>query len=162
MQLFLVLSVLAWQTPSPLPNPLAGHWAGKITYTRTEDGQTKDKEIIIEDLVIDENLLVSGTFGSPAADSSKTQIGDGKAKITPEGEFDRILLWMANKRTLLCNFHGTVELSKDGQTMTGKKFFVRDLGTSHGNTDDRDCPAKIELHRTKSGAFAPFFLPTHQ
>lgn len=133
-----------------------GHWEGTITYSRPND--TLVKEITIEDLVIDDQLVVSGTFGKPAAKSSETRIGNGKSKISPDGEFDRTLLWVG-KNTALCNFSGTVELSKDGQTMTGKKFIVRDFGTINGSSDDEYCTAKLELHRKPiKGATAPFFF----
>lgn len=141
---------------TPAPSPFVGHWEGKITYSRSDDSWPT--EIGIVDLVIDDQLIVSGKFGKPAADSSMTKIGGDNAKISSDGEFNRILLWIG-KEPAFANFHGTVELSKDGLTMTGKKAIVRDFGKSKGSWDDEDCPAKLELYRKPDkGATAPLFL----
>lgn len=151
-----LLFVVALFGQGAAESSFVGHWEGKITYSRPND--TLVNEIVIEDLVIDDQFVVSGTFGKPAAKSSETRIGNGKSKISPDGEFDRTLLWIG-KNTALCNFRGTVELSKDSQTMTGKKFIVRDFGTTNGGSDDEDCSAKLELHRKPiKGATAPLFL----
>lgn len=141
----------------PIPSPfVVGHWEGTITYSRSDDAWPK--EIVIVDLTIDERLNVTGKFGKPAYESSSTRIGGDDAKISLEGEFSRILFWIG-KEPAFAHFRGTVELSKDGLTMLGKKVIVRDFGKSRGNWDDEDCRAEFKLHRIKSGAFAPIPLP---
>ncbi len=156
--LFIVVALIGQSTP--VSSPYIGHWEGKITYSRPNDPWPKEIEIV--DLVIDEKLNVSGRFGKPAHDSSMTKIGGDNTKISPTGEFSRILLWIG-KEPAFAHFRGTVELSKDGQMMIGKKVIVRDFGKSRGNTDDVDCSAKFELHRKPDkGASAPFFSSTNR
>ncbi len=139
----LLVFVLLGQS-STAPSSFIGHWEGKITYSRPNDPWPV--EIVIVDLVVNEDLTVSGKFGKPAAKGAETRLGGDDAKISPEGEFNRILLWI-DRNPAFCHFRGTVELSKDCQIMTGKKFIVRDFGKTRGNGDDQDCPATIELHR---------------
>ena len=141
---------------SPVPSSFTGHWEGKITYSRPNDPWPV--EIVIVDLVVNEDLTVSGKFGKPAAEGVETRLGGDGAKISPEGEFNRILLWI-DRNPAFCHFRGTVELSKDGLTMLGKKVIVRDFGKSRGDWDDEDCLATLELHRKPiRGATAPSFL----
>ncbi|MEK7535066.1 MAG: hypothetical protein AAB563_01530 [Patescibacteria group bacterium] len=137
---------------SPVPSSFTGHWEGKITYSRPNDPWPV--EIVIVDLVVNEDLTVSGKFGKPAAEGVETRLGGDGAKISPEGEFNRILLWI-DRNPAFCHFRGKVELSKDGLTLTGKKFIVRDFGKTRGNADDEDRPATLELHRIKSGGHPP-------
>ena len=154
----LLALALIGQSPAP-PSPFIGRWEGKITYTRPiANGLPEQKLIIIEDLVIDEHLRVSGTFGYPAAEASVTRIGKDSPKISPAGEFEIVVLAIGNYPAF-CHFRGTVELSSDGKKMTGLKFIIRDFGESRGNGDDQDCPASIELHRTNpAAARRPFSL----
>lgn len=144
---FIVIALLGQTTPAP--SPYIGHWEGKITYSRSDEPWPTDIEIV--DLVIDEKLAVSGKFGKPAAESSKTKIGGNDAKISSDGEFGLTLLWIG-KEPAFAHFRGTIELSKDGLTMTGKKVIVRDFGKSKGSWDDLNCPATVELHRVKPAA----------
>lgn len=143
----LIFVVALFGQGAPAPSPFIGHWEGKITYSRPDD--LWPKEIEITDLVINESLAVSGKFGRPSHDTS-TRLGGDDARISSEGEFSRILLWIG-KNPAFCHFRGSVELSRDGQMMTAKKFVVRHFGTGRGNTDDVDCPAKIELRRKPPG-----------
>lgn len=154
-----LLALLLLGQGASIPSPFIGHWEGSITYTRPDNPWSVEIEIV--DLVIDADLTVSGRFGKPAAKEAKTKLGGDGAKISPEGEFSRILLWV-DRYPAFCHFRGTVELSKDSQTMIGKKFIVRDFGQSNSGLDDEDCPAKLELHRkTIKGAIAPSFLQSN-